>query len=271
MSGAAHIDPPLPPHELRVLVGLTGDEHYDNPTRAPLWDLPDEAFDFVLDWGCGCGRLARRMLQQLPPPRRYLGIDLHRGMVRWCREHLAPCASGFEFVHHDVYNIGLNPQGAAATLPLPAPDRAASLFIAVSVFTHVLEPAAAFYLGEVARALRPGGIAMTTWFLFDKADFPMMQESQNALFINDVDPTNAVVYDRSWLRRTLREKGLGIWRVEQPDVRGFQWRVWLAPLGERPEVELPADAAAFGVRRPPLLPAGAAELGVERSPESRDE
>ncbi len=268
---AAPVDPPLPPHELRVLVGALDDQYYDNPTRAPLWDLPAEAFDFVLDWGCGCGRLARRMLQQEPPPRRYLGIDLHRGMVRWCRDHLGPCAPGFEFAHHDVYNIGLNPQGAAATLPLPAPDRAVSLFVAVSVFTHVLEPAAAFYLGELARVLRPGGIAMTTWFLFDKADFPMMQESQNALFINDVDPTNAVIYDRGWLRRTLREKGLAIWRVEQPDVRGFQWRVWLAPIGERPEVELPADAAAFGVRRPPLLPAGAAELGVERGLEKWDE
>jgi len=264
VSGASHLDPPLPPHELRVLVGPTDDQYYDNPTRAPMYNLPAAAFDFVLDWGCGCGRLARRMLQQEAPPRRYLGVDLHRGMVRWCREHLAPCAPGFEFVHHDVYNVGLNPHGAAEALPLPAPDRAVSFFIAVSVFTHVLEPAAAFYLGELARVLRPNGVAMTTWFLFDKVDFPMMQESQNTLFINDVDPTNAVIYDRGFLRRTLREKGLAIWRVEQPDVRGFQWRVWLAPLGERPEVELPADAAAPGVRRAPLLPPGAANLGAGR-------
>ena len=254
--------PPLPPQELRVLVGGGPDELYDNPTGERLWGLPYDAFDFVLDWGCGCGRLARKMLLQREPPRRYLGVDLHRGMVRWCREHLAPCAPGFEFVHQDVKNVGLNPQGTHDVLPLPAADRTVSLFVGVSVFTHVVEPAAAFYLGELARVLRPGGVAFTTWFLFDKADFPMMQESQNALFVNDVDPTNAVIYDRGWLRRTLREKGLAIWRVEQPDVRGFQWRVFLAPLGERPEVELPADAAAPGVRRPPQMPAGAADLGA---------
>jgi SAM-dependent methyltransferase len=256
--------PPLPPHELRVLVGATDDELYDNPTGEPLWGLPPQAFDFVLDWGCGCGRLARRMLQQDTPPHCYLGIDLHRGMVRWCREHLAPRAAGFDFLHHDVRNVGLNPHGVADALPLPVENRAVTLFIAVSVFTHLLEAVTTFYLGEVARVLRPGGIAMTTWFLFDKVDFPMMQESQNALFINPVDPTNAVIYDRGWLRRTLREKGLAVWRVEQPDVRGFHWRVWLAPLGERPEVELPADAAAPGLRRAPLLPPGAADLGPGR-------
>ena len=258
--------PPMPPQELRVLVGATADELYDNPTGELLWGLPDEAFDFVLDWGCGCGRIARKLLLQQRPPRRYLGVDLHRGMVRWCREHLGPCTPGFEFVHQDVRNVGLNPQGTYDVLPLPVEDRTVSLFVAVSVFTHVLEPAAAFYLGELARVLRPGGVAMTTWFLFDKVDFPMMQESQNALFVNDVDPTNAVIYDRGFLRRTLREKGLAIWRVEQPDVRGFQWRVFLAPLGERPEVELPADTAAPGVRRPPQMPPGAAGIGVHGEP-----
>ena len=29
----------------------------------------------------------------------------------------------------------------------------------------------------------------------------MMQDFQNALYINDVDPTNAVIFDREWLRR----------------------------------------------------------------------
>ena len=44
--------------------------------------------------------------------------------------------------------------------------------------------------------LRDGGIAVTTFFLFDKAGFPMMQEFQNAPYINLDDPTNAVIFDR---------------------------------------------------------------------------
>jgi hypothetical protein len=28
----------------------------------------------------------------------------------------------------------------------------------------------------------------------------MMQTFQNALFINEIDPTNGVIYDRDWVR-----------------------------------------------------------------------
>ena len=52
----------------------------------------------------------------------------------------------------------------------------------------------------------PDGVAVTTWFLFDKANFPMMQEFQNALYISDFDPTNAVIFDRTWLSGALARR-----------------------------------------------------------------
>ena len=73
-----------------------------NPSGAPIFGAAPERFDHVLDFGCGCGRLARQMLQQLPRPRRYTGSDLHAGMIRWCNTNLAPLAPGFTFLHHDV-------------------------------------------------------------------------------------------------------------------------------------------------------------------------
>ena len=88
---------PLPPLELRELVGVTDPEPYDNPTGAPIFDgLAADAWRTYLDFGCGCGRSARRLMQQAPRPQRYIGVDLHRGMVRWCQENLAPLADGFE-------------------------------------------------------------------------------------------------------------------------------------------------------------------------------
>jgi len=218
---------PLPPLPLRQLVGPTEDHFFDNPGGAPIFgaDLPPEAYDSVLDFGCGCGRLARQLIQQRPRPRRYVGLDLHAGMIEWCRRHLAVHAPGFEFQHHDVRNLGLNPGGQALTRAFPVPDGWASLAIAWSVFTHVGEAQARFYLDEVARVLRPDGYLVSTWFLFDKRDFPMMQEFQNALFINDVDPTNAVIFDRAWLRRSAREAGLSLAAVTPPTLRGYQWRL----------------------------------------------
>ena len=253
---------PLPPRELRELVGPTEDHFFDNPGGAPVFPhLPADAYDSVLDWGCGCGRLARQLIQQRQRPGRYVGIDLHRGMVQWCQRNLAPHASGFEFRHHDVRNIGLNPSGTAEVLPFPVGDRSSSLVIAWSVFTHVVQSAATFYLGELARVLRPGGFAVTTWFLFDKTAFPMMQEFQNALYINEVDPTNAVIFDRRWLRETARSKGLLLTRIDAPALRGFHWQIQLRPVAAGlTEAEFPADEAPVGIQRPPLMPADAPSL-----------
>jgi SAM-dependent methyltransferase len=180
---------PFPPEEMRRLVGPVDTVFFDNPSGAPVFPrLPPEVYESVLDFGCGCGRVARQLIQQRPRPARYLGIDIHEGMIQWCQKNLAPRAPGFRFEHHNVYNRGLNPSGAHENLPFPAPDRSVSLVNAWSVFTHVLEEQASHYLAECARVLRPDGFVHATWFLFDKTGFPMMQDFQNALFINHHDP-----------------------------------------------------------------------------------
>ena len=197
---------PLPPPEMRDLIGGSGP---DNPTGEPVYDYLPPAYEAVFDFGCGCGRVARQLIQQQPRPQRYLGVDLHAGMVEWCRRELAPHAPGFEFDHHDIYNPGLNPEGEHRTLPLPAGDGEFTLFNAISVFTHSTQDQTEHYLREAARVLRPDGWLHASWFLFDKALFPMMQPFQNALFINETDPSNAVIFDRTWVRETARDLGPG--------------------------------------------------------------
>src|SRR5262249_57495295 len=77
---------------MRQLVGPVADEAFDNPNGALVYRYLDVAvFDSVFDFGCGCGRVvACQLIQQRPRPRRYVGIDLHLGMVKWCRENLVP-------------------------------------------------------------------------------------------------------------------------------------------------------------------------------------
>jgi SAM-dependent methyltransferase len=247
-------DLPIPPLEFRRLVGPIDPALFDNPSRRPVFPgQPVEVYRSVLDFGCGCGRVARQLIQQDPRPQRYLGFDRHRGMIAWCQEHLAPHAPGFEFQHHDVDHPLWNPGGAPGHLSFPAPDGDVTLFIAWSVFTHLLEADAVFYLRELARVLAPDGVAMTTWFLFDKSGFPMMQEFQNAIFINATDPTNAVIFDRDWLLAELERCGLVVQRAQAPAIRGFQWTLYLAPkTGDRVSVALPEDTAPIGIARPPI-------------------
>jgi SAM-dependent methyltransferase len=231
---------------MRENVGPTETAAFDNPHGELIFpDLAVEAYESVFDFGCGCGRLARQLIQQQPQPQRYMGIDLHRGMIEWCQANLAPHASGFEFQHHDVLYEPWNPgEGKPATAPFPVEDDSRTLIIAHSVFTHLIQANAEYYLGEVARILAGNGVFEATWFLFDKRQLPMMQEFQNALYINDVDPTNAVIFDRAWLVGTARAHGLGIASVLPPKARGFHWRVRMT-LGETgfEAGDFPADEA----------------------------
>jgi SAM-dependent methyltransferase len=237
---------PFPPLEMREVVGPTDTAAFDNPDGEPVFpDLPAGAYDSVFDFGCGCGRLARQLIQQQPRPERYLGVDLHPGMIEWCSQSLAPYAPGFEFRHHDVLYPEWNPgEGKPEVAPFPAGDGTSTLVIAYSVFTHLTQAHAEYYLKEVARILAPGGTFEATWFLFDKQLFPMMQDFQNALYINDLNPANAVIFDRAWLVETAAESGLSLAAVTPPSVRGYHWRIrmTLEPTGFAVE-DLPEDEA----------------------------
>jgi SAM-dependent methyltransferase len=245
---------PLPPIEFRRIVGPTEPTLFDNPSRAPIFpDLDEQAYSYVFDFGCGCGRIARQLIQQRPRPRRYVGVDRHKEMVAWCRSHLAPHAPGFTFSHHDVRHEEHNPAGVPGHLPFPAGNEEVTLFIAWSVFTHLLEVDAEFYLQELGRVLSPGGTAVTTWFFFDKGDFPMMQEFQNALHINPIDATNAVIFDRAWFLTQINRVGLIPTSITPPAIKGFQWMVRLERQAEgKTAQEFPEDLAPRGLARPPI-------------------
>jgi SAM-dependent methyltransferase len=259
---AVRTDIPIPPLGLRELVGLTDPSYYENPAGDLVYPyLPAGAYECVFDFGCGCGRVARQLMLQTTRPRRYLGIDIHRGMIAWCRENLTPLAPEFEFRHHDVFSPGLNPTGTARLARLPAEDGEFTLVQAWSVFTHLTQEQTEHYLREAARILRPDGFLHSTWFLFEKRYFPMMQDFQNTLFINDIDPTNAVIYDRDWLRDAARSAGFMLIQAFAPKVRGFQWTLVLTPARAGvTEIDLPEDDAPFGREPPPLLRAGASSF-----------
>lgn len=248
---------PIPPFEMRELVGPTDESAFENLNGDPIFGVDAARFDTVLDFGCGCGRLARQMMQQRAKPRRYVGFDLHPGMIRWCEANLASRNENFTFFHHDVDNSYFNPgSGKPALLPMPVGNGEFSLVIALSVFTHTIQTHAEYYLKEIARVLRKNdGELVASFFLFDKKYFPMMQDFQNALYINIDDPWNAVIFDRSWLEQTLSVLGLAIVRVQPPHIRGFQWLLHIRSLdcGE-PSVSLPEEAGPFG-RVPPPVPA----------------
>lgn len=226
-----HIDIPIPPLELRRMVGPTDPEDFDNPSGSPIYvefNLPLELYDTVFDFGCGCGRLARRLLQQTPRPRRYIGVDPHRGMIDWCKNNLSPVNDNFQFFHHDVYSPGYAPQNSLRLAePFPAEDQSVSLFIAHSVFTHLCRQQTEYYLSELRRVLKPNGVAFTSWFFFDNASFPFLREGPFCLYTSEEDFSQAVIYDRQWFLDAVQYRNLAVSRTIPPGIAGHQWMVFL--------------------------------------------
>lgn len=140
--------PPVPPAQLRVRIGpahadldtfLQSGEQHARLIREALAEhgsTPEESAP-ILDFGCGCGRVARHWHGYDVDLH---GCDVNRHMIEWCRQNLD---GQFEINH-------LVP-------PLRQADTKFGLAYAFSVFTHLPEGLQREWLRELERVLRPGG------------------------------------------------------------------------------------------------------------------
>ena len=101
------------------------------------------SFGSVLDFGCGCGRLARMFKGH---PGRLAGCDVDARHVEWVNANL-PNMLAFCTVPNAV---------------LPFADSCFDCIISISVFTHLDEAAQHFYLRELTRCSRPGSYLFLT-------------------------------------------------------------------------------------------------------------
>ena len=144
---------PLPPAHLRQRVaGSDSPEVFAQGFKSAM-DLltaaarhrPLEQIAAVLDWGCGCGRVARHLLDLLPQAR-IIGCDIDGEATAWADRHLQPghfCQSG-------------------AFPPLPFADGDFDLVLGSSVMTHLTRDVQPLWLAEIHRILRPGGLFLAS-------------------------------------------------------------------------------------------------------------
>jgi SAM-dependent methyltransferase len=104
-----------------------------------------ETIRSLLDWGCGCGRIAGHFLRELPQAD-VCGCDIDAEAVSWCNE-----------------NLGV---GAFSPIspwpPTPYPDDYFDVVVGYSVFTHLTRDAQQQWLKEIRRILVPGGLFLAS-------------------------------------------------------------------------------------------------------------
>lgn len=149
-SGLRQYVGPFPPLELmKNTTGLTQESEFAGH-GADFWIAfskaarkPLSEYASILDFGCGCGRLARM-------------FKGHTGHIAGCdvdRRHVDWCSSAVDFMQTKLSSV---------IPPIPFADNEFELVISISIFTHLTEPSQDQFLSELSRVCRPDGLLLLT-------------------------------------------------------------------------------------------------------------
>lgn len=173
----------------------------------------------VLDWGCGCGRIARHMPALTKA--QLIGRDIDAHNIAWARANLPG----------DFAGCDLKP-------PLDLANASVDVVYAMSVLTHLLADTQAAWLQELARVLRPGGIAMLT---FHDARHPHLA---------GLPQVSAVLSDQGFASTTASLEGANYPATFQTlDFLTGMARPWFDLAVSRASDEWPKSAQAVAVLR----------------------
>ena len=140
----------FPPRDLMQNVsGLTNEQDFASH-GADLFAAISKAspkplteYGHILDFGCGCGRLARMFKGH---PHKISGCDIDRRHVEFINVNLNFIRASLSFVHP----------------PLPYENNVFDAVISVSVFTHLNERSQDDFLSELYRTSAPGACLFVT-------------------------------------------------------------------------------------------------------------
>jgi len=210
----------LPPLHLRRYVGpLSSFESSGAEFMGYLRSLAGlQPSERVLDIGCGCGQMALHLKDYLDETGSYVGVDIHRPSIKWCRQKIARRHRNFQFAHIDVRNLAYNPNAAqpAEAYKFPFDDHSFDLILLKSVFTHMRPPEVSNYVSEVARLLKSDGRCLATFFLLndeqaaikDANDLQFDFGEGEWRYVHEHSPESAVAFDENFVMQLVEKYGL---------------------------------------------------------------
>lgn len=195
----------------------------------------------VLEIGCGLGRIAFA-IRYLVRRGTYMGFEIVRSKVEFLQTNFHRAHPNFSFVWADVSNTYYNPGGTLnpTQYRFPAADASKDVILAASVFTHMAPEHAAHYLREAARALKPGGRCVFSFFLLERYiagaarpfnfggpafafDLQLPAWGDGFAYVNADNPEQMTAFRTSLIDRLAREAGLeiaeivpGLWSGTEP-------------------------------------------------------
>jgi SAM-dependent methyltransferase len=171
---------------------------------------------WVLDIGCGTGRVASRLQDYLKAKGRYIGFDISRAAIRSCQRRFRSDGR-LRFEHADIWNGDYNRGGRVSDIEatFPAETGAFDLAFATSVFTHMQLPAVRRYTAEAGRSLKPGGRFAFTAFTLEpgrvsSAEFPFEAFGTHSAVVDQRSPERAIAHRRDAIERAIEGAGMAV-------------------------------------------------------------
>ena len=144
-----YVSPFPPPMLMQNTTGLTKDFDFASH-GADFWialsqasPKPLDEYASILDFGCGCGRLARMFKGYAG---HFSGCDIDRRHVEWC-------STALEFMEVKL---------SSTRPPIPFADKEFEAVISISIFSHLNESSQDQFLQELRRVCSPDGLLFLT-------------------------------------------------------------------------------------------------------------
>jgi SAM-dependent methyltransferase len=183
----------------------------------------------ILDAGCGVGRIARRLVDQLDKSigGEYHGFDVASDAITWCSQNISSIYNNFNFKHIDLKNQSYNPNGSIMSVDDIIFDYKENYFdfiFATSLFTHLQQKETEKYLRELHKLAIPGCKLYLTFFTCESIEtFSSKHIDDNHIYFQDSDvswvaykdkPNRMVIYKLEYLRKLFPNTGFKV--VEIP-------------------------------------------------------
>jgi len=208
----------------------------------------------VLEIGCGVGWLAYGLASRLTEAGGYAGLEISELVIDWLNDNYASRLPNFRFDLLDVKNARYRPKGShkPERVRFPYDDDQFDIACAFNVFVYMTERGITNYLREIARVLRPDGVALVTFKAVIDGDLGPREGRRAYVRVRDGVYTKrpehdgwAMAYDDSLIRSMIDRAGLSM--------KAFELGAWHTPASvprSAPASDTPQQGADLYVVTP---------------------
>ena len=173
-----------------------------------------KSYNTILDIGCGPGRLALGLINNNAEIKKYVGVDVNKTPIEWCKTNLTTLNGNYDFFHLNKYNARYAPSNSTEKFSYFDNDvfkNKYDLVYLYSVFSHLEPDDLIDYLNLFKNILEPNGVVYATVFVGDEVD--TYEENPTHLSFLTFKPAGRLhvcYYNKSYFEGLVKNAGLKI-------------------------------------------------------------